>query len=113
MHTFYDADLGFYCARWLQDHDLHKPLKDEFCAYVGEGKEFESLYISLIDNPGRAFKFSQYCLDPYIFIIDAVKLQQINIHIKPTIVLAKRWRIKYKGSDRLYYVTGSHWLVRF
>jgi hypothetical protein len=112
-HTFYDADLGFCCAKWLQDHGFHEPSKDEFCAHVGEGKEFESPYISLTDDPGRAFKFGQYLSDQHIFVIDATKLQQMNIHIEPTTVLAERWRIKYKGSDRLHYVTGSHWLARF
>jgi hypothetical protein len=80
---------------------------------VEEGKEFKSPYISLTDDPGRAFKFGQYRSDPHIFVIDAAKLQQMNIHMEPTTVLAERWGVKYKGSDRLHYVTGSHWLVRF
>lgn len=118
LHTFYDADLGFCCARWLQDYDFHEPSKDEFYTHVRGGKELESPYISLTDDPGRAFKYGQYLLDCHIsdlhiFVINATKLQQMNIHIEPTTVSVERWRIKYKGSDRLHYVTGSHWLARF
>jgi hypothetical protein len=45
-----------------------------FCAHVGEGKEFESPYISLTDDPGRAFKFGQYLSEQNVFVMDAAKL---------------------------------------
>lgn len=112
-HTFYDIDLGFCCAKLLQDHDFNEPSKDEFRSHVN-GKHFKSPFISLTDDPGRACKIGQYHSNEHIYFIDATKLQQLNVHIERTTNIAERWKIEYTGGfNRLHYVTSSHWLAHF
>lgn len=114
-HTLYDDTLGFCCARWLWDHDFSEESREDFCAHVGGEEDFESPYISLTDDPGRAFRFGQPYSEPSVSIIDAAKLRQMEIQIERTTDLARRWGVKYKSEDRsrVQYVTDSHWLARF
>lgn len=133
-YTSHNVDLGFWSARGLPDHDFHKPSDYEFQTHTGGhhhladpddkcgGITFNSPYISLTTDPGRAFNIGQRNkrnrlggLHHEVYHIDAAKLRKMKIVTERTTDLATQWDIPYLGSgaDRLEYVTDSHWLARF
>ncbi|KFY87564.1 hypothetical protein V498_07117 [Pseudogymnoascus sp. VKM F-4517 (FW-2822)] len=115
-HTSYGIDLGFWSAKGLPDNDFAKPSKAEFTSHVeGVQLRFRSPYISLTTDPGFVCEYGNLGDGQFVYEIDAAKLRQMKVHIESTSVLAKGWRIRYKGPDpgRLHNVIDTHWLARF
>ncbi|KAI0530404.1 hypothetical protein GGR58DRAFT_508461 [Xylaria digitata] len=113
-YTFFDNDVGFCCARWLQERDFGDPSRQDFIDHMEEKKRpFASPYISLTESPYRALRFGRGKIPTEVFIIDAVRLRAKKVHTERTTILASRYEIPYKGPDRTPYITESHWLAQF
>jgi len=105
-YTFFDADIGFCCPRWLQERDFGEPSRQDFINHM-EGEPFASPYISLTESPTRALRFGKGMASAKVFIIDAVRLRAAKIHTERTTVLASRYATKPQ------YTTKSYWLAWF